>query len=107
MRIENGTQTGREIRRRTGRGIRAEVSERGMWLRMKRKKRKTREGRGFYEVDAALVCDELADFLINLTQDYLPLLLSSFSFALHSASPFFFFIIYRESLGMPISPMFS
>lgn len=28
------------------------------------------EGEGrFYEVDAALVCDELAGFLVNLTQD--------------------------------------
>lgn len=51
----------------------------------KGRKKGARRGEGwFYEVDAALVCDELAGFLVNLTRD-LSLSLSPFSTML---SPF-------------------
>lgn len=66
----------------------------------KEKERKKRELEGergwFYEVDAALVCDELAGFLVNLTRDLLPLSLRTLSIL------FPFFIIYREPMGMPM-----
>lgn len=87
-------------------GTRAEVSEQGMWQRVKRKKRETREVEegGFYEVDAALVCDEVASFLVNLTRDF-SLLLCLFPSRFIPIP--LFFIIYRESMGMPISHIFS
>lgn len=65
----------------------------------KGRKKGARRGEGwFYEVDAALVCDELAGFLINLTRDLSPFpsMLSNSTFC----SPFF--IIYREPMGMPM-----
>lgn len=89
-------------------GTRAEVSEHGMWQRVEKRKGGKRNGgqKGgrFYEVDAALVCDELAGFLVNLTRDLslsLSLLLPHCS-SIARSIPLSFFIIYREAIGLPI-----
>lgn len=71
----NGVRTGDKIGNEWKRYKSRSVGTRSMAESGKRKGRKkgARRGKGwFYEVDAALVCDELAGFLINLTRDLSP-----------------------------------
>lgn len=92
---EQGGKIGNGWKRYKSRSVRT----RSMAKSGKEKERKkgARRGEGwFYEVDAALVCDELVGFLVNLTRDLFPL-------SLHTLSILFpFFIIYREPMGMPM-----